>query len=632
MLERANLFIVPLDEERRWYRYHHLFSDLLRQRLVQQHPGWVPILHGRASEWYEQNGFADEAIEHALGAQDLERAANLIEEYVDELWQRGEHTRLRRWLARLPIDLACAKPDLCILRAWDQFIAGQQDAAEQSLQAIEEALGSGDEAASETRPAFGGQPPALNRNRVRGRAATIRAFLAGYRGDVPEAIQYARQALETLPEDDLTWRSTATVALSDIYSFSGQLEAAIRARREAIETSKSAGNIYMALIASMKLAVSLRSKGHLQQAIEMCQQQVQLAETSGWSQTPVVGCLLAVWGEVLAELDDLNGALERAKTGVDLTERGSDVAMIGWSNLCLMMVLFSRGELAGAARIIQKLQSMARERDLATFVTKPMAAWQARIWLAQGQLDAAVQWLGEHRLETDGDLGYLHDLDYVDLAEYVGLARVLLAQGRLEDATRLLQPLLDRSSELGHTSRVIQVLILQALALEAGGYGSQAMTALEQGLALAQPAGFVRIFVNEGPPMARLLHKAAAHGIAPEYSARLLNAFGTADDADADVRRQTTDRGPSASSVVDGQSYVVHRSSPDLVEPLSERELEVLGLIAEGLTNREIASRLFLALNTVKAHTRNIYGKLDVHSRTQAIARAQALGLLPRSS
>jgi LuxR family maltose regulon positive regulatory protein len=233
-----------------------------------------------------------------------------------------------------------------------------------------------------------------------------------------------------------------------------------------------------------------------------------------------------------------------------------------------------------------------------------MAAWQARIWLAQDKLDAASQWVGERGLDADGDPTYVHEM------EYMVLARILIAQGRLDEATRLLERLLEATETGGRTSRVIQILMLQALAFQAEGDTARAMAALERALTLAEPGGFVRVFVDEGPPMARLLYEAATRGIAPDYARRLLAAFPAAE------AEQT---GPSKTQA----------PKPELVEPLSERELEVLQLIAEGLTNQEIASRLFLALNTVKAHSRNIYGKLGVHSRTQAIARARALGILP---
>jgi LuxR family maltose regulon positive regulatory protein len=604
-LERANMFIIHLDEERRWYRYHELFADLLRQRLRQAQPEWVPTLHDRASEWYERHGFIDEAIDHALRVEDFERAATLIEDHVDAVWQRGEHTKLRRWIGRLPIELVFSRPHLCILHAWDLFTSGQQDAAERSLQAAEKALDASTQLATETAPIERAQLSGPERRKIQGRAAAIRAFLAFYRGDAERTHEYSRRALQYLPEEDLTWRSTAAVALGDAYSFVGDLAGAYRVRSAALEASKAAGNIYMVLIASMKLAVTLRQQGQLQRVIEICQRHMQLADESGLSQTVVVGWLLSIWGEALAELNDLDEAIDRARKGTELTGRGRDLAMLGWSYLCLVRILFSRQELPAAIETIQRMEDIARESYVPPWITDSMAAWKARIWLATGRLDAASQWVQERGLDADGDLTYLREM------EYVGLARVLIAQGRLDGAATLLRRLLEAAETGGHTSRAIEILLLQALALQAGGDTAGAMTTLERALRLAEPRGFVRAFVDEGPPMARLLHEAAARGIAPEYARRLLAAFLVAQPEQAD--RPTT-QAPEA----------------EMVEPLSKRELEVLQLIAEGLTNREIAARLFLSLNTVKAHTRNIYGKLNVHSRTQAVVRSQQLGLLPR--
>jgi LuxR family maltose regulon positive regulatory protein len=232
-----------------------------------------------------------------------------------------------------------------------------------------------------------------------------------------------------------------------------------------------------------------------------------------------------------------------------------------------------------------------------------MAAWQARIWLAQDELEAASQWVGERELDPDGVPSYLHE------AEYIVFARILIAQGHADEATTLLQRLLEAAEAGGRISRVIEMLLLQALAFQAGGGTDQAMSPLQRALTLAEPEGFIRIFVDEGPPVARLLYEAASRGIAPEYVNRLLTAFPVAEPEQA---------GPSETQTPE----------PDLIEPLSEREIEVLQLIAAGLTNREVASRLFLSLHTVKAHTHNIYGKLGVHNRTQAVGRARALGVL----
>ncbi len=609
-LEAANLFLIPLDGERRWYRYHHLFADLLRQRLHQTQPDWVPTLHHRASEWYEQNGFADEAIEHALRAEDFERAADLVEGRAETLWGRGEQTKLLGWLEALPAEQVFSKPQLCIFRAWGLFASGQQGAAERSLQAAEQALDPTADRATETSPIERDQPPGSDRMKLQGRVAAIRAFMASFRGDVPGIIQYSRQALEYLPEQDSAWRSSAAIALGDAYSFKGELAAAYRARLEALKASKAAGNIYLILIASLKLAVTLRQQGRLQRTIEICQQQLQLANESGLSQTAMAGWLLAIWGEVLAELNDLDGAIHQAKKGAELTERGSDVAMLGWSYLCLMRVLFTRGDISGAEEIIQKMEEVGREHNMPPWITNQTAAWRVRIWLAQGKLDAASQWMGERGLDADGELPFLREI------EYVALARILIAQGRLDEATTLLQRLPEAAEAGGRTSRAIEILILQALASHAGGDTAQAMDRLERALALAEPRGFVRIFVDEGPPMARLLYEilsraeALTHGIAPDYARRLLSAFPAAEPEHTDPP-------------------ITQATKSELVEPLSERELEVLQLIAEGLTNQEIAARLFLSLNTVKAHTRNIYGKLGVHNRTQAVTRARALGVLP---
>ena len=640
-LERANLFIVPLDEERRWYRYHPLFSDLLRHRLRQAPPplssppsggteeeghdkerhrattklsspllggtegGIVAELHHRASEWYEQNGFTDEAIQHALRAGDFERAAHLIEGVAEAIWVRGEDVKLLRWLDELPVELMVSKPGLCIFHAWSLFATGQQDAAEQSLQGAEQVLEPNTDRATETVPIERDRLPGSDGAKLRGRAAATRAYLAFYRGDLPGIIRYSRQALDYLPEQDLTWRSAATNVLGDAYDFEGEMAAAYQARLEALEVSKAAGNIYQIMIANLKLAIILRHQGRLQRTVEICQQQMQLASKSEMSQTVVVGWLLSIWGEVLAEINDLDGAIHQAKKGVELTERGGEVAMLGWSYLCLTRVLYSRGDMTGAEEIVQKMENAAREYDLPPCITNQMAAWRARLWLAQDKLDAASQWVQDRGLDADGDPAYLHEM------EYVVLARILIAQGRLDEAAALLQRLLEAAEAGGRAARAIEILLLQALVFQAGDDTTQAMAALERALALAEPGGFVRVFVDEGPPMARLLYEAAARGIAPEYARRLLEAFPVAEPA------QT---GPSRTLA----------PQSELFEPLSERELEVLQLIAAGLTNPEISSRLFLALNTVKAHTRNIYGKLNVHSRTQAIVRAQELGLLPR--
>jgi LuxR family maltose regulon positive regulatory protein len=611
MLERANLFIIPLDSERHWYRYHHLFSDLLRQRLRRVHPEWIPTLYHRASEWYEQNGFADEAIEHALRAKSFERAAYLLEERADVLWGRGEHGKLSSWLVKFPADLIYSRPHLSIFHAWYLFASGDQDAAERYLQTAERALdpsiGRAAEALPEDRQDHLSD---IDRMKLWGKAAAIRAFMDSYRGDVSGIIQHARQALECLPEQDLPMRSLAAIALGDAHSIKGEMTAAYQARLEATQVCRSIDNTFYLIAANLKLAMTLRALGQLQRTVEVCQQQLELAETSGLSQVALVGLSFAIWGEVLAELDDLDRAIDRAQRGVELTEPEGDLAIIGWSYQCLMRVLFSRGDTTGAEVVVKKVETIARESDVPLWFTNNVAAWQTRIWLARNELEAADQWAKQPRLDTDGELNPLHELGFLSLVEFTVLARVLIAQERSDEATRLLSRLLEAVEAGEHTSGMVEILMLQALAFQAGGDTDQAVSALERALALAEPGGFIRTFVDEGPPMARLLYEAVARGIAPAYARRLLAAFPAAAPERADQgETQTPESG--------------------LVEPLSDRELEVLELIAEGLTNPEIAARLYLALNTVKSHTRSIYGKLGVNNRTRAASRARALGIVP---
>jgi LuxR family maltose regulon positive regulatory protein len=325
----------------------------------------------------------------------------------------------------------------------------------------------------------------------------------------------------------------------------------------------------------------------------------------------VVGALLAIWAETLAELGDIEEAIDLANQGVALTEHALDLALRGWSYLCISRILYSAGDMDGAKRVFQRVESTARDSNLPTWITSQVAAWQARVWLAQGRLEPVSEWAAQHRLDTGGESRPLHELDFASLLDYVVLARLLIAQANLDQANRLLPRLLEAAEAGGRTSKSIEILMLQALASQAEGKTTQAMEALERALSLAEPRGFVRVFVDEGQPMEPLLYEAAARGIAPDYARRLLAAF-----PDSEPKQAAP---PTAKT-----------AHVELVEDLSDRELEVLQLIAEGLTNREIGSRLFVSLNTVKAHTRNIYGKLCVHSRTQAIARAQELGLLPR--
>ncbi len=605
--DHDNLFIVPLDEERRWYRYHHLFADLLRRRLRQSRHEVIPVLHGRASDWFTANGYVNEAIEHALRADALEWAADLLVQSADSLWQRGEHGHLRRWMNALPPEMVFARPHIGLFHAWYLFASGQQDSAEAALQAVESALAGADNPDAEPSNSHTQQI-------LLGRVATVRAFMASFRGDVPAIIRHATDALALLPEDDLTWRSSAAITLGDAHGFIGDMQAAYDARLAAAKACAAADDTYFILIANLKLAITLRAQGRLEETIEICRRQLRFTQSRGLSRMPAAGWCLAIWAEVLAERNELERALEQVEHAIELTERGLDLAMIGWSRLCQVRVLYSAGRLTDAAATIRKTIHQTLTTDMPPWIVGAMEMWQARLWLDEGKVDEAAAWAAELSLHPGDSNNPPPQLTFFRLRDHIMLARILLAQRDTSSASTLLEWLWQEAKSSGRIASSVEIALLQSLTHHAAGGREQALAALERALTVAEPCGFVCMFVDEGSLVADLLRLAQSRGITSAYSSRLLAAFSGAEQGAL----------PSTTPQTGND-----RPKPDLIEPLSERELEVLQLIAVGLTNREIGERLYLTLNTVKVHTRNIYGKLGVHSRTQAVAVANELGLLP---
>ena len=615
MLDRVNLFVVPLDNERAWYRYHHLFADLLKQRLAQTQSELVPSLHKNASKWYEQHGFMDDAIEHALVMDDFDRAVYLIDENADTYWQQGEHRKLPRLLKSVPFELIVSRPQLCVFHAWYSFISGQQEITSQCLQAAEQALDIKSDSVIEAGSQASARLSVQKKELLLGRIAAIRAFMDSFQGDLSGLIQHANQALDYLPEQEQIWRSITALTLGDIYGFQGDMPASYAARYEAYRSCKAAGDTYYTLLASSKLAITLLAQGRLQETIDLCQEQIHAANEFGHSQSPMKGFMMVLFGEALTELNDLSKALDLAINGIELTERSENLLFIGWGYISLMKIQFSRGNLAAVEEIIQKLENLGRESNVPDWIMGLMGIWQVRTWLAQNNLEAASRWANARELNTDIESPLLQEIDFFTLFDYVVLSRIWIARGQLNEAIKLLKYLLNIADKGERTANMIEILMLQALAYQKLGDPSQSLAALKQSLSIAEPKGFIRIFVDEGAPMAHLIYGISSQAndlaltVSPAYIQRLLNAFPEVEP------EQTT---PSK----------VQSTTDEWIEPLSERELEVLQLIADGLTNQEIAAQLYLSLNTVKAHTRNIYGKLDVNSRTQAVAKARALGLI----
>jgi LuxR family maltose regulon positive regulatory protein len=593
-LEHANLFIVPLDNERQWYRYHRLFADLLRQRLHQAQPDLVPTLHHRASTWHEQNGLMATAIDHALSAGDLERAARLIEQTAEATLMRSEIATFLSWMEMLPDELVRARPLLCV------FHSGALLWGSRPLDTIEARLQDAVEADPD--------------GSISGEVAAIRALLAAHQGDVRRSTELSHRALELLPEESLFLRSVVAGSLGLAYLWSDDVVAATQTFDELARIGQETGNVMLTVMALRRLARLRRMQGQLHEARALYEQALELAVDRQGRPLPIAGIALIGLGELWREWNDLEAAMRDLTEGIELTSQWSEAGTVE-GYIRVARVRQAQGDKDGAREAIQKAQQLALKTDTTEVDDLSVALHQARLWVAQGNLEVALRWVEERGLDRDVDSAELKESDdllnyHLRKYEHVVLARLLMAQDRPDEARALLEPLLPRIEQQGRIGMVIEIHVLRALALQAQSDVAQAMTALERALSLAEPGGYVRIFVDEGPPMARLLCQAAARGIAPEYTGRLLAAF-----PDSEFE-------PAVSSKT-------QKLKPQMVEPLSERELEVLQLIAEGFSNREIAQKLFLSVSTVKVHTYNIYSKLGVHSRTQAVAKARALGVLP---
>jgi LuxR family maltose regulon positive regulatory protein len=614
-LEQANLFLVPLDDRREWYRYHHLFADFLRNRLRQDQPDRVPELHRRASAWYEQSGFMEAAIDHALSAEDFERAAHLIEQAAEAAMMRSEVSTVRGWVEALPDDIVRARPLLYVYHAGVQLLdGGPLDVVEARLQEAMEA----DTAGS-----------------ISGGVAVVRAFMAAHKGDTRQSTELSRQALELLPENSLCLRSLVAGFLGLNYLYSGDVIAASRALNEAVRIGQKVGNLLTTVIALCNLAELSVLQGQLYQAQAFYNKALEMGVDGQGRPRPLAGMALIGLGQLLREWNDLEAATRRLLEGIELTRKWGEVGPVqGYVGLAL--VKQAQGDTEGARQAIQTAQQLAIEFDATAKDVIFVAVCQVRLSVAQGNIEAATRWVEERGLDRDISREELEkeasnaSLPLHRALEYIAFARLCIAQGRSGEALEVLKPLLQAAETAGWTGLVIEILMLQSLALRAQGDGAQALTTLERALSLAEPEGYARIFIDEGAPMAELLsaldrQRSVAKPL-QKYISKLLSACELEGSRlrPEGLRPEFRPRAQPAGLQVEGVSV----SQPSLLEPLSERELEVLRLVAAGLSNREIADRLIITLGTAKRHINNIYAKLDVHSRVQAVARAQDLHLL----
>jgi LuxR family maltose regulon positive regulatory protein len=589
-LEKANLFVIPLDDERCWYRYHHLFAELLEQRLHINQGNRVSELHRRASQWFAENGFKNEAVDHALVAQDNDYAAHLMEEIAEIDWDRARESRLLRWFKKLPDEHIDANPKLCIFYARELFKSGYVDDAEKKLQTAEHLLDSISLSASK-------------KEGLLGRIAVIRAYISTRTGDLSGTITFSKQALKLLPQRDLNWRSVAATTLGMGY-VTGELVEQQQAFVEAMKISRAAGNAYYHIFAGSCLGSILFRRGKLKETADLNRQLLSLAIEKGIEQTGIAGSLYGSLGNILCEWNDFEEGMRLLNKGIELSELGRDPVILASCQIGLLRALMYRKDIAGALKLMDEITARAGNFVLPPWITSPLAAFKVFFWLATGDLNAAANWAQERGLSIDDKISNLYQL------EYLTLAHILIAQNKLEDADHLLQRLIETAKAGDHVYMMIEMRLCRLTIFMLKAETASAMAELQAALTLAEPGGLIMIFVSKGKPVADLLeefvaikkrdHDPGQAGFSMTYAKKILSAF----------------------------KAVIPPKTEGLMDPISEREMEVLHLIAAGLSNREIAEKLFISLNTVKTHTKNINSKLDVNSRLKAVARAKELKLI----
>jgi LuxR family transcriptional regulator, maltose regulon positive regulatory protein len=601
-IERANLFIIPLDNERRWYRYHHLFADLLRQRLGQsQTPGEVGQYHIRASEWFEKNGDRVEAFRHLITARDFSKAAGLAERSWQRMYESFQTAAWLGWVKQLPEEWICSRPVLCTQIAWGFMDAHAVDASESRLQDAERCLeGPSDRMVVVDQEQF---------RSLRARIAFARAYNAQTRRDFLSAIKYAELADQLTPEENQFLRVQTSAILWATYLINGDLDAACQSMNDWIDHSLKVGNFFSAFAYAMaEKADILTAQGNLREALKTYQQSLALASERDSGVLRVMAHHYLGIAMLFHEMGDDQAADEHLQKSIGLAGLHRSV---DWSyRICVAQARIkeSAGELEAAIDLLDE----AKRFYIKTLIphTRPIDAIKARIYLKQGRLSKAKEWVNQQELSMEDELSYFREY------EHITLVRVLFAeyQGNRDErkilgALSLLERLFKAAEDTKRKGSMLDILLTQALVYQAQGSTSRALAPLERALTLAYPEGFTRIFVDEGDLMQSLLldyrvsGEKQARGKDHEliaYVDKLLSAFAQPKDM----------------------------LQSGLVEPLSQRELEVLRLVALGLSNREISERLFIALSSVKGHNQMIFSKLQAQSRTEAVARARELRLL----
>ena len=583
-LEQTNLFVTPLDEQRKWFRYHHLFSDVLHKHLKHLDPALAARLDARASDWYEANGYLPEAIHHSITAGNHQKAVRLLEQNGCSLLIRGEVLTLGRWLDAVE-GSAPDRPWLAIYRGWIAVLTGGADRAEEHLVRAEELIAA--------------QPAGSDAATMQGVIAAARAQTANVQGQAVAAAGFARQALTYLTAADDTTCSLRVVSialLGDASTLSGELDEAWDAYDEASRVVRSAGDVHLSIVLNSNLAYILSEKGQLRRAAAIHRETLEMAALSGGRTASNGGRACIELAQVCYEWNRLEEAGAHLERGLDLCRAWGNRDMLAIALALRAQLGTVRGDADRARQDIDDAYHLVREYRLAPAHANWVKAALARLWLKQGEQGRVVDLVADSGITDQAEVPYLRE------PELITLIRLRLAQGDPQAALRLVEQVLPRVAVAQRNGRIIELSLLQALALQPLGDIDRALACLRTALALARPEGFVRSFLDEGEGIGKLLYLAKTRGVEGGYAAELLRA--------ARGRGGTT---PPAQL---------------LAQPLTNRELEILRLIDRGCSNQDIATELYISLATVKRHISNIFTKLDAGGRTQALARSRDLRLL----
>ena len=593
-LDRSNLFLIPLDDQRLWYRYHHLFSDLLNQRLAQSQASLIPVLHRRVSVWYEQNGYLNEAIEHALAAGDGERAAALITQAAEPALMHSEVVTYMHWVERLPEAILQSHPRLIVYQAWGLLFAGH---SREKLEACLNSLGS--EAESPL-------------------TAPLRGYMALFQGEVRLSIELLRQALAELPANEHFLRGLAAICLANAYLSEYEVTTGVRTLEEIAQDSQTTGNLMLAVLVYSNLAELSKKLGQLHQAEAYYQQALDLATHDQGRRLPVACRPLAGMGDLRREWNDLKAAEQYLTESIALSQYWMRAGFIYFA-IPLTRVKLAQGEWDEAQKIIDRARKAAVEFSITRIDDYMVEMYQAWLWVRQGNLGEAARWverfqIKESIVQPPDSVAEAYNLIHIRKYEQIILARLHLAQNKPGEALCLLEALQPKFEKIGRMVQVIEIKILQALALNALGKMDEALAELGGALTLAEPEGYIRLFLDEGHPIQLLLQKIKVGDLKLKaYVQKLIAAFAA-----------ETKSSPEQLSIVTGEQP----RQPVWVEPLSQREREVLDFLPGTLSADEIADRLFVSVHTVRSHIKSIYSKLDAHTRLEAVEKAKALKLL----